>query len=259
MSCSCVAFSYVEKFTEFLRLFVSIHLRRFENNNMFPILEFLSLLFKYTFKQVIMCFRIVFLWRHNYCVSKFRAVSTNNSRACSWGCKYDISEWYRREAIKLICLCSQLMKATSIVWISGTSSWITSARRWRHAPVSTAIRCCPSTYRLLDCSLHCYEKHVWICMNTRHHWSVQLHDAIVLSCSCNDALVWLIDSIFHDVTVLSCRYNDALVSLINSILQKFQFKHNQSQLDELDDDTLDDDVSDVHLLTLSLGIVSRDL
>ena len=59
MSCSCVAFSYVEKFTEFLRLFVSIHLRRFENNNMFPILEFLSLLFKYTFKQVIMCFRIV--------------------------------------------------------------------------------------------------------------------------------------------------------------------------------------------------------
>ena len=61
MSCSCVAFSYVEKFTEFLRLFVSIHLRRFENNNMFPILEFLSLLFKYTFKQVIMCFRIVFL------------------------------------------------------------------------------------------------------------------------------------------------------------------------------------------------------
>ena len=59
--------------------------------------------------------------------------------------------------------------------------------------------------------------------------------------------------------MLSCRYNDALVSLINSILQKFQFKHNQSQLDELDDDTLDDDVSDVHLLTLSLGIVLRDL
>ncbi|XP_071962753.1 exportin-6-like isoform X2 [Antedon mediterranea] len=43
--------SYVEKFTEFLRLFVSIHLRRFEGNSHFPILEFLSLLYKYTFKQ----------------------------------------------------------------------------------------------------------------------------------------------------------------------------------------------------------------
>ena len=44
--------SYVEKFTEFTRLFVSIHLHRFENNTQFPVLEFLALLFKYTFKQV---------------------------------------------------------------------------------------------------------------------------------------------------------------------------------------------------------------
>ncbi|XP_041473600.1 exportin-6-like [Lytechinus variegatus] len=43
--------SYVEKFTEFLGLFVSVHLRRFESNSHFPVLEFLSLLFKYTFKQ----------------------------------------------------------------------------------------------------------------------------------------------------------------------------------------------------------------
>lgn len=44
--------SYMEKFTEFLRLFVGIHFRRFEANIQFPVLEFLALLFKYTFQQV---------------------------------------------------------------------------------------------------------------------------------------------------------------------------------------------------------------
>ncbi|GAB1610031.1 exportin-6-like isoform X1, partial [Argonauta hians] len=43
--------SYVEKFTDFLQLFVSIHLRRFESNAKFPVLDFLALLFKYTFRQ----------------------------------------------------------------------------------------------------------------------------------------------------------------------------------------------------------------
>ncbi|XP_069961289.1 exportin-6 isoform X1 [Cherax quadricarinatus] len=43
--------SYLDKFTEFLRLFVSVHLRRFENNSQFPVLEFLALLFRYTFHQ----------------------------------------------------------------------------------------------------------------------------------------------------------------------------------------------------------------
>ncbi|XP_006823726.1 exportin-6-like [Saccoglossus kowalevskii] len=43
--------NYIEKFTEFLRLFVSVHLRRFEGNSQFPLLELLALLFKYTFKQ----------------------------------------------------------------------------------------------------------------------------------------------------------------------------------------------------------------
>ncbi|XP_066990340.1 exportin-6 isoform X2 [Macrobrachium rosenbergii] len=43
--------SYIDKFSEFLRLFVSVHLRRFENNSHFPVLEFLSLLFRYTFHQ----------------------------------------------------------------------------------------------------------------------------------------------------------------------------------------------------------------
>ncbi|XP_069036853.1 exportin-6 [Lepisosteus oculatus] len=43
--------SYIEKFTDFLRLFVSVHLRRIESNAQFPVVEFLELLFKYTFHQ----------------------------------------------------------------------------------------------------------------------------------------------------------------------------------------------------------------
>uniref|UniRef100_A0A3P8WA05 Exportin 6 n=1 Tax=Cynoglossus semilaevis TaxID=244447 RepID=A0A3P8WA05_CYNSE len=43
--------SYLEKFTDFLRLFVSVHLRRIESSHQFPIVEFLALLFKYTFNQ----------------------------------------------------------------------------------------------------------------------------------------------------------------------------------------------------------------
>jgi len=38
------------------------------------------------------------------------------------------------------------------------------------------------------------------------------------------------------------RYKDALVSLATELLHKLQFRYNQSQLDELDDDVLDDDV-----------------
>lgn len=48
--------SYLEKFTDFLRLFVSVHLRRIESSPQFPIVEFLALLFKYTFNQVMITF-----------------------------------------------------------------------------------------------------------------------------------------------------------------------------------------------------------
>ncbi len=44
-------FRYVDKFTEFISSFVKSHLRRFECNSQFPIIPFLSLLFKYTFEQ----------------------------------------------------------------------------------------------------------------------------------------------------------------------------------------------------------------
>ncbi|XP_064607184.1 exportin-6-like [Liolophura sinensis] len=43
--------TYIEKFTEFLRLFVSVHLKRCESNDHFPVLELLALMFKYTLKQ----------------------------------------------------------------------------------------------------------------------------------------------------------------------------------------------------------------
>jgi len=46
-----------------------------------------------------------------------------------------------------------------------------------------------------------------------------------------------------DVFVSLCdRYKDVLVSLATELLHKLQFRFNQSQLEELDDDVLDDDV-----------------
>ncbi|KAG9349889.1 hypothetical protein JZ751_026242 [Albula glossodonta] len=50
----CPSLSYVEKFTEFLRLFISVHLRRIESNTLFPVVELLGMLFKYTFTQEVL-------------------------------------------------------------------------------------------------------------------------------------------------------------------------------------------------------------
>lgn len=38
------------------------------------------------------------------------------------------------------------------------------------------------------------------------------------------------------------RYKDALVLLLREVLNRIQFRYNQAQLEELDDETLDDDV-----------------
>lgn len=43
--------AFVEKITEFLNHFVSAHLRRCDNTAQFPLLDFLSLIFQYTFQQ----------------------------------------------------------------------------------------------------------------------------------------------------------------------------------------------------------------
>ena len=42
---------FVDKLTDFLRSFVGNHLRRFEGSAQFPVIEFLALVFKYTFLQ----------------------------------------------------------------------------------------------------------------------------------------------------------------------------------------------------------------
>ena len=42
---------FLEKITDFLRLFVSLHISRCQQNNQFPLIEFLALIFKFTFQQ----------------------------------------------------------------------------------------------------------------------------------------------------------------------------------------------------------------
>lgn len=53
-----------------------------------------------------------------------------------------------------------------------------------------------------------------------------------------------------NVVVFMClcvpRYKDALVLLLREVLNRIQFRLNQSQLEELDDETLDDDVRIKH-------------
>lgn len=43
--------SYVDRLTEFLRLYVTIHLPRFERSAQFPVIDFLAVMFRYTFQQ----------------------------------------------------------------------------------------------------------------------------------------------------------------------------------------------------------------
>lgn len=43
------------------------------------------------------------------------------------------------------------------------------------------------------------------------------------------------------------RYKDALVLLLREVLNRIQFRYNQAQLEELDDETLDDDVRTIYI------------
>jgi hypothetical protein len=56
------------------------------------------------------------------------------------------------------------------------------------------------------------------------------------------------------ILVYNFRYQDAFVLLAQEILVKMQFKHNQAQLEELDDESLDDDVSHVSTLQCSCNL-----
>ncbi|XP_036369999.1 exportin-6-like isoform X2 [Octopus sinensis] len=133
---------YVEKFTDFLRLFVSIHLRRFESNAKFPVLEFLALLFKYTFRQ----------------------------------------------------------------------------------PTNDGFYSCLDIWTVFLDYLHSKSE-----MRTADHEEV------------------------------TNRYKPALQSLVSHILQKLQFRYNQSQLEELDDESLDDDSETEwqHYLRQCLEVIAK--
>lgn len=53
------------------------------------------------------------------------------------------------------------------------------------------------------------------------------------------------------------RYKDALVLLLREVLNRIQFRYNQAQLEELDDETLDDDVRTIYIyFSLCLSCVS---
>ncbi|XP_077979557.1 exportin-6-like isoform X2 [Glandiceps talaboti] len=134
--------SYVEKFTEFLRLFVSVHLRRFEGNSQFPLLELLALLFKYTFKQ----------------------------------------------------------------------------------PTHEGFFACLDIWTVF----------IEYLLNENRSRTTEKEDRIN-------------------------RYKDALVSLMSEILRKLQFRYNQSQLEEMDDDTLDDDCETEwqHFLRQCVEVIAR--
>ena len=64
MCASVCVYSYVDKLTEFVRLFVSVHLPRIEHNSQFPVIEFLAVLFKYTFQQVDINIALLSHWPH---------------------------------------------------------------------------------------------------------------------------------------------------------------------------------------------------
>ncbi|ELK10904.1 Exportin-6 [Pteropus alecto] len=125
--------SYIEKFTDFLRLFVSVHLRRIESYSQFPVVEFLTLLFKYTFHQML-------------------NIQTSHPR---------VKQQEREE------------------------------REFRQKKL--------------------YQRpHPVTSFNVFDHTT-------------------------------TCKYEDALVLLLTEVLNRIQFRYNQAQLEELDDETLDDD------------------
>ena len=56
-----------------------------------------------------------------------------------------------------------------------------------------------------------------------------------------DYLTSKIKSRLGDKEAVLNRYEDALVLLLTEVLNRIQFRYNQAQLEELDDETLDDD------------------
>lgn len=55
------------------------------------------------------------------------------------------------------------------------------------------------------------------------------------------------------------RYKDALVLLLREVLNRIQFRYNQAQLEELDDETLDDDVRTFDTVTVATDVTTKYL
>ncbi|RXN01668.1 Exportin-6, partial [Acipenser ruthenus] len=166
--------SYVEKFTDFLRLFVSVHLRRIESNSQFPVVEFLALLFKYTFHQpthegYFSCLDIwtIFL---DYLTTKIKSRLADRDTVLN------------RYKDALVLLLREVLNRIQF--------------RYNQAQLE------------------------------------ELDDETL-----DDDCVFFPPSI-HGKRL---RYKDALVLLLREVLNRIQFRYNQAQLEELDDETLDDD------------------
>ena len=73
------------------------------------------------------------------------------------------------------------------------------------------------------------------CLHVVGGWELQYHHLTV----------WLsLDfNILPEYSCSVCRYREILVSMMDSILKKIQLRHNINELREIDDDTVDDDVS----------------
>lgn len=59
------------------------------------------------------------------------------------------------------------------------------------------------------------------------------------------------------MNVLFDRYKDALVLLLREVLNRIQFRYNQAQLEELDDETLDDDVRTIYICFCHLHLFTQ--
>lgn len=55
------------------------------------------------------------------------------------------------------------------------------------------------------------------------------------------------------------RYKDALVLLLREVLNRIQFRYNQAQLEELDDETLDDDVRTFDTVSFATDVATKYL
>ena len=64
-------------------------------------------------------------------------------------------------------------------------------------------------------------------------------------CTFVDFVSGIIDSRSSGSDVVKAKYREALTSLVTQILVKLQFRYNAPALEEMDDETIDDDVSEL--------------